>query len=388
MRICVPITAITTSAAFEDINKAQHQGADLLELRLDYLQDLSSDNLATLIRACTIPVIVTARSREEGGNGEGDYTPYFEQAINLGVAFVDLEFINLPKFNLKNSQAIYSYHNFKQTPSLDELKSIYDSMIKAGADIAKIACFAHSEEDNNTIYKLIKSAPRDQIIALAMGAIGRETRIKGPELGSYLTFASLTPDKSSAPGQITISELRKPHIAIVGGRGVGKSRAALELSKAIHRPLYSMDQLITQKYGKDIGQLVKEKGWGYFREIEYQILNEICHSAAGIIDCGGGVICEQDSENRQSFSNRKAELLKKNCTVIWLAAKPETQASRIKNDHQRPSLTGTSSVEELKDVMELRNPWYQQVADHKLTTDDSQPLEVSEHIIELMFLNT
>ena len=41
-----------------------------------------------------------------------------------------------------------------------------------------------------------------------MGAVGRMTRILGPLLGSYLTYAA-TPWGESASGQIQIEELKK-----------------------------------------------------------------------------------------------------------------------------------------------------------------------------------
>ncbi len=385
MRICIPITANTTAAALKDIGEAQSQGADFIELRIDLLHDLSHENLEKLIKFCKTPTIVTARSKEEGGNWEGDSAAYLQQAIDLNVAFVDIEFRKIPKLDLKNTKTIYSYHNFKETPDLEELQNIYNKMMKAGADIGKLACYANSTNDNEKIYKLISSAPRDHIIAIAMGAIGSETRKKGPELGSYLTFASLTTDKSSAPGQFTINELRKKHIALIGGRGSGKSRAALELALALKKPLYCMDKMISEKYGGTIPQIIAEKGWSYFRDLEYEILKEICDLKAGIIDCGGGVVCEQDSNNKQSFSHRKAKLLKTYCKTIWVKASLKTQLSRIKDDDKRPSLTGEKSThDELKQIMDLRTPWYKELAEHEICTDHEDCQYIAKKIVKLL----
>jgi 3-dehydroquinate dehydratase type I len=42
-----------------------------------------------------------------------------------------------------------------------------------------------------------------------MGKEGKISRIISPLVGSYLTYAALTKGKETAPGQITVSELKK-----------------------------------------------------------------------------------------------------------------------------------------------------------------------------------
>lgn len=46
------------------------------------------------------------------------------------------------------------------------------------------------------------------MIALSMGEKGSITRLLAGKYGGYLTFAALSPDRSSAPGQPTIAQLR------------------------------------------------------------------------------------------------------------------------------------------------------------------------------------
>ena len=55
---------------------------------------------------------------------------------------------------------------------------------------------------------LIAHADRE-IIGICMGGEGMITRVYGPALGGYLTFASLGEGKSSAPGQLSVDDLRK-----------------------------------------------------------------------------------------------------------------------------------------------------------------------------------
>ena len=46
------------------------------------------------------------------------------------------------------------------------------------------------------------------LIAISMGEKGKITRVLGPLLGSYLTFAAIATGKESAPGQMTVKDLR------------------------------------------------------------------------------------------------------------------------------------------------------------------------------------
>jgi len=59
--------------------------------------------------------------------------------------------------------------------------------------------------------KLISYAKKTnrKIIALCMGEEGKISRIMAPYFGSYLSFASLERGAESAPGQLTVEEMRE-----------------------------------------------------------------------------------------------------------------------------------------------------------------------------------
>ena len=64
-------------------------------------------------------------------------------------------------------------------------------------------------EDNLTVLQLISEFPRIRIVSLAMGPLGVASRVLCPLVGGDFTYASIGPGKESAPGQITVGELRK-----------------------------------------------------------------------------------------------------------------------------------------------------------------------------------
>ena len=84
-------------------------------------------------------------------------------------------------------------------------------MVRAKADVVKIVTFAQSWEDNLNVLALIPyaTARGQKITAFCMGEKGKMSRVMAPLLGAAWTYASLSTDRVSAPGQITVREMRR-----------------------------------------------------------------------------------------------------------------------------------------------------------------------------------
>jgi 3-dehydroquinate dehydratase type I len=202
--------------ALRAVEEGKHL-ADLIELRVDYLRGVE---LEKLLKAGEKPLIVTNRPRAEGGRYRGDEKrrlAILRQAADLGAAFVDVEMrterSSLRELikNKKDTRMILSSHDFQRTPSGGELRRLLDRMIRHGADVAKIATFARSWDDNLKVLTLIPYArKRNQaIVTFCMGEKGKMSRIFSPLMGAAWTYASLSRRRSSAPGQLTIQEMRE-----------------------------------------------------------------------------------------------------------------------------------------------------------------------------------
>jgi len=151
------------------------------------------------------------------------------------------------------------------------------------------------------------------------------------------------------------------NIVLIGYRGTGKSSVGKVLAARLGRELVSTDSEIVRRAGQSIPDIVAQRGWEYFRDVE----SEVCRSLGGkdqlVIDTGGGAILRPEN----------VEALKRNGKLFWLTASVETIAARIGGDTQRPSLTGTKSfVEEIQDVLRERTPKYQAAADVVIPTDN------------------
>ncbi|WP_456420011.1 type I 3-dehydroquinate dehydratase [Methanocaldococcus infernus] len=186
--------------------------ADIVEFRLDYLEEVSLEDIG---KFCKFNSIITIRPTWEGGYWDkGERVELFKKAIEENAKFIDVELReekNKELVEFRNrigskTKVIISYHNFEETPSFEKLCEVVENSLKVG-DIAKIATMVKDKEDVLKILNLANKY-RGRIIAIGMGEKGRLTRILAPYFGSILTFASYK-GKSSAPGQIEIEELKE-----------------------------------------------------------------------------------------------------------------------------------------------------------------------------------
>lgn len=165
------------------------------------------------------------------------------------------------------------------------------------------------------------------------------------------------------------------NIVLMGYRGTGKSTVGRLLAARLGRELVSTDAEIIKRAQRSIPEIVAQRGWEHFRDLESDICREFAGRDQLVIDTGGGAVLRVQN----------VEALKKNGTVFWLTASVETIAKRIGGNNQRPSLTGTKSfVDEIQDVLRERTPKYQAAADHSIATDNRSVNQLVETILTLI----
>jgi 3-dehydroquinate dehydratase type I len=186
---------------------------DLLEIRLD----LIGSGWQELAGHLEKPWIACNRSAQEGGSWQGSEAKRIEKlldAVKLGADIVDLELSTsgvgeVVKELKGRAECLLSYHNLKETPPLDKMREIVRNQLAAGGDICKLVTTARSFKDNIATLQLIADFPESRIVAFAMGDSGYPSRVLCPLVGGYFTYASIEEGKDSAPGQITVLDLRK-----------------------------------------------------------------------------------------------------------------------------------------------------------------------------------
>jgi len=217
------------------------ENADIIELRLDYLEDeppeaALQELLAIVLREQeTLPFIFTLRPVEQGGRRAIDLSErlsfwhsfgsllgqhpvsskngeLFDLSQDARRCFADIELDLLAgsgeQFNLNWNRVICSYHDFAGVPT--SLDQIYERMARTPARILKIAVRASSITDCLAINHLLERARREEreIIAIAMGEAGLLTRLLAPSRGAFLTYGAINTQHRSAPGQTSADSLR------------------------------------------------------------------------------------------------------------------------------------------------------------------------------------
>ena len=124
----------------ETINNISRQGrlvdGAIIELRVDLMNNTQLDNCITLCRQLDLNVLVTYRTREEGGNGNAShYKTAVNSLLTKYIDWIDIELKHLMAIDIKsicNVGVIVSAHtyNLNDTLSAIETMSALPSSIK------------------------------------------------------------------------------------------------------------------------------------------------------------------------------------------------------------------------------------------------------------------
>jgi 3-dehydroquinate dehydratase type I len=215
-RICVSILPKTNIEALNFIEKAEKAHADLIEVRLDSLE--TSRKLSDLASHTKIPLIATNKLLSEGGNFSGTQGERQQTLLNAaksGFEYVDLD-LSSPKLkeqikelNALGAKTIVSYHKFDGPLTIQEMNRILEEEISSGANVCKIIPTAKQVQDNLTALNFVSAnANRAKLVCFCMGELGKTSRLLSPMFGAFFTFASLEQGSETAPGQISIREMK------------------------------------------------------------------------------------------------------------------------------------------------------------------------------------
>ena len=105
-------------------------------------------------------------------------------------------------------------------------------------------------------------------------------------------------------------ELQKQteNIVLIGMPGCGKSTVGKLLAQELNRPFVDADSVIAERAGMSIPDIFSKFGEDHFRQLETQVLSDLCKESGTIIATGGGCVTKE----------RNHPLLKQNSRIIWL----------------------------------------------------------------------
>lgn len=216
------IASISSSTLSEQIARARAalaEGADLVELRLDYLADWPTDIAAACSALPRGRWIATIRSIDEGGKSTLSPAARLEQLramLAAGAGWIDFEDAALRSMASGGTAAevigcdprrvILSAHNF-DGPFADPTDLVGRMTAALPGCIVKIAWAAADINDNFTALELSLGAPGSRMV-ICMGEKGMASRVLAAKGGAFGTYGSPSEDAATAPGQVTIDAMR------------------------------------------------------------------------------------------------------------------------------------------------------------------------------------
>ena len=214
-KTCVSIAEKTPNKVKQTLKIALKK-SDFVEIRFDFLKIDQIPETLELIKKDLKKSVCTLRPKTEGGQFQGnekERTAIIKLIAEYNPFLLDVEFNTLKRNSsltkyLKSTKTklLVSWHDFKKTPSSNELKNKVKQMSKF-SNFVKIVSTAKSTDDSTRMLELYSKSGKNNLIAFAMGDFGRISRILCLYLGCPYTYVSL--GKPVAPGQFSVDEVNK-----------------------------------------------------------------------------------------------------------------------------------------------------------------------------------
>ncbi|GMM69584.1 MAG: shikimate kinase AroK [Pseudomonadota bacterium] len=163
----------------------------------------------------------------------------------------------------------------------------------------------------------------------------------------------------------------KRNIFLVGPMGAGKSTIGRHLADELHLEFFDSDQEIERRTGADIAWIFDLEGEDGFRKREENVINDLTDKQGIVLATGGGSIVTKAVRNRLSARG----------IVVYLQTTIDKQVARTQRDKRRPLLQNEDPEKVLRELAEMRNPLYEEVADYIVDTDDQSARAVANQII-------
>jgi len=167
--------------------------------------------------------------------------------------------------------------------------------------------------------------------------------------------------------------MTKHIIYLTGFMGAGKTTVGEALAQQVGWKWTDLDRAIEQRENCSIADLFAQKGEVYFRKVETEMLQVCGQGEQLILSCGGGSILRE--ENRS--------YMKQTGIVVYLRAKPENLAERVKETNNRPLLLEKDNadiVEKIAMMLEERKQYYEEVADVIIDTDEKEIEQIVDEL--------
>ncbi|XP_038717846.1 bifunctional 3-dehydroquinate dehydratase/shikimate dehydrogenase, chloroplastic-like isoform X2 [Tripterygium wilfordii] len=216
--ICSPLMAQSVEQMVSDMHRAKAQGADLVEVRLDYINNFQPfPDLEIILKNKPLPVLIVYRPKWEGGRYEGDENTRLQAlhlANEMGADYIDFELKVAYDFLKKERMSDHTGARFivscsmNSVPQKEDLSHLIERMKLTEADIIKIGYRPNDITEVERMFHLV-SLCQVPMIAYCEGERGLISQLLGPKFGAVLVYGSM--EGNSVPGLPTLGSLREAY---------------------------------------------------------------------------------------------------------------------------------------------------------------------------------
>ena len=140
-------------------------------------------------------------------------------------------------------------------------------------------------------------------------------------------------------------------IVFVGMMGCGKTTIASALASKLGQPFKDSDTEIERASNATVTEIFDKYGEDYFRDGERKVIKRLMQqNRRGIIATGGGAYMNDETR----------AWINENAICVWLRADLETIWHRVSRKSTRPLLKRPDAKEFLAELLEIRDPIYQE----------------------------
>jgi len=170
------------------------------------------------------------------------------------------------------------------------------------------------------------------------------------------------------------------NLTLIGYRATGKTTLAQLLAERLGWDWIDADVEIERRAGKTITRIFAEDGEPAFRDLEAEVIADLCGRERLVLAAGGGAPLREESRRAMRSAGK----------VIWLTAEPETIHLRMTGDptnpDRRPNLTDRGPLDEILQLLKRREPIYRESADLQVDTEGKTPEQLTAEILDRLDL--
>lgn len=165
------------------------------------------------------------------------------------------------------------------------------------------------------------------------------------------------------------------NLVLIGYRATGKTTLARLLAQRLGWDWIDADVEIERRAGKSIARIFADDGEPAFRDLEQQVIADLCTRSRLVLAAGGGAPLRPASRQAMRATGK----------VVWLKAQPQTIHARMSGDAttaaRRPSLTEKDPLDEIRHLLGVREPVYRESAHLEIDTEGRSPDDLVAEIL-------